>query len=268
MNYELKLEGNVKGVGNIHYVEAPFDQEMKLFEDNDLKLISGKQLAVARMQHGAQSSFSQNGSWIKEGDLYLPASLAGKAAIILLKDSLILDNPEAAVNAHGQGKEYLVNKDKANEILEKAQKGNKRYLLLQSTAKIPTDRFGEEAVPVFLFGKGAKDYGLFLGEKGIKAMPLSFDSDEQINKQSSAYANQLWLGSLGDDSGIDGSGRCFSYYDWARGVQLTAEGGRAEKPATKKLTDKVLAALKNTNAFEYKGTVYVPVKDKNITLKK
>lgn len=61
---ELTLEGYVKGVGSIFYVAAPFDKEMKLFREKNLKLISAKDLAgstVAPMSMAAAGSSSRAG---------------------------------------------------------------------------------------------------------------------------------------------------------------------------------------------------------------
>jgi hypothetical protein len=253
---KLELEGHVKGIGKIYYVEAPFDEEMKLFEENGLALISAKDLAYARIKLGKDHSVSQNGSWVREGDLYVPERLASKASIVLLRDSLVLDNPSTAVNAHRKGNEAKINEDKAMSVLEEAKKGSKDYHVLESTDAIPTTEFGENATAVFLFGKYAKDYGLFLKDAKKNAMPLYFDSTDHINSQG-PYVNQLWLGRLCSSSLIDGYG-LLSCYGRARGVQLAAEGGRAEKKQGE-LETTIIQALKAGKPFEYKGRVCAPV---------
>jgi hypothetical protein len=227
MAYELKKEASVPRKGSVFYVEAPFDEEMKLFEENGLTLISAKDLTYARMRLGKDHSVSQNGSWIREGDLYVPARLAGKASIVLARDSFMLENPGAAVKAHRSGNEAKIDDDKAVSVLEEAKKGSKDYHVLESTESIPASKFGENATAVFLFGKLAKDYGLFLKDAGTKAMPLYFDGNDHINSQG-PYVNQLWLGRLNGNSLILGNGRSL-VSNGARGVQLAAEGGRAEK---------------------------------------
>ncbi|MBN2051904.1 hypothetical protein JW756_00190 [Candidatus Woesearchaeota archaeon] len=228
MAYELTKEATVPRKGAIFYVAAPFDDEMKLFEKEGLKLISAKELAHARMKLGKENSVSQNGSWIREGGLYVPERLAGKASIVLLRDSLVLENPESAVAAHRKGKEASIDDDKAISVLEEAKKDSKNYHILESTQAIPTNGFGENSTADFLFGKHAKDYGLFLKDARIGAVPLYFDGNDRINSQG-PYVSQLWLGRLGSDSIIFGDCRSLKGSSRARGVQLAAEGGRAEK---------------------------------------
>lgn len=224
------FEGCIKGVGSVYLIEAPFDIAMSMLDEHSLKLISAKQLAIARMQHGANSSLSLTGSLVKEGNLYFPKRLAGKEAIILFKDSLALQNPKDATDAHRKGNEYFVDNDKAMKLLEKAKKGDNSCLLLKSIEieAIPTDSFGKEQVPFFLFGNKAKDYGVFLKDNGVTAMPLYFNSAKHINKRKGAYANQLILGGLKDYSGIFGR----SFLDCegmaARGVESHTQGAVIE----------------------------------------
>jgi hypothetical protein len=242
---KIKCVGYFEGLGAVSYLRAPFDEEMRLFKKYSQKLISERQVAVARMGlPRADHYLSLFGSWTMTGDLYIPKHLAGKETIVLLKNSLVLEDPDGATNAHRKEQEYLVDNDKAMDILEKAKKGSDNYLMLQSTKSIPTNRFGEEAVPAFLFGDKASNYGLWLRAKKkgrienggiIKKMPLKFDSAGYINKQAGAYANQLWLGGLLSNSNIVGNNR-YLCSDRAHGVQLTAE-----KPAMKKrLEDKII----------------------------
>lgn len=242
---KIKCVGYFEGLGAVSYVKDSFDEEMRLFKKYHQKLISERQVAIARMGlHSTDHYLSLFGSWTIMGDLYIPKHLAGKEAIILLRNSLVLEDAEGATNAHRKRHEYLVDNDKAMDILEKAKKGSDNYLILQSTKSIPTNRFGEEAVPIFLFGDKARDYGLWLRAKKkgrienwgiIKKMPLKFNSAGYINKQAGAYANQLWLGGLLSNSSIVGNNR-YLCSDRAHGVQLTAE-----KPAMKKgLEDKII----------------------------
>ena len=104
MAYELKSAGKIPKIGEISYAEAPFDIEIGLFKKNKprLRLITGENLAYARIKSGKDSYFSKNSSWIKEGELYVPKRLAGKPTIILLRNSLVLDEPASAVEAHGR----------------------------------------------------------------------------------------------------------------------------------------------------------------------
>ena len=263
MAYELKKEASVPRKGSVFYMAAPFDEEMKLFEEKGLKLISAKDLAYARIKLGKDHSVSQNGSWVREGDLYVPERLAGKASIVLLRDSLVLEEPEGAVKAHRRGKEAKIVDDKAKSIFEDAKKGSKDYHILESTDAIPTNRFGENSTAVFLFGKHAQDYGLFLKDAKINAMPLYFDGKDHINSEG-PYFNQLWLGWLGIDSCIGGGSRYLDGNSRARGVQSAAEGGRAEKPSVEAYTSKQISkALKQLKLNGLEEAVLKALKGKN-----
>lgn len=238
MSSSLKFEGNVEGVGNVYYVEAPFDEEMKLFKENGLALISAKDLAYARIKLGKDHSVSQNGSWIREGDLYVPRRLAGETSIVRLKKSLVIDEPEPAVEAHKKGNEARIDDDFAMSIFEKAKKGSEDYHVLESADAIPTDRFGENATAIFLFGKQqAKDYGLFLKDAKINVMRLYFHDIRHINSQG-PYVSQLWFGWLGNYSNFIGNDRFLNCDFRARGVQLAAEDDRIEKTAVETYTSR------------------------------
>ena len=53
----------------------------------------------------------------------------------------------------------------------------------------------------------AKDYGLFLKEKGISEIPVSLADKSYVDKQEKPFATQLWLRRLGGGgSGLDGNG--------------------------------------------------------------
>ncbi|MAG79178.1 hypothetical protein CMI40_02270 [Candidatus Pacearchaeota archaeon] len=57
---------------------------------------------------------------------------------------------------------------------------------------IPTNRFGEEEITNFCFGKSAKDYGLFLKDAGINEMALNYLNDrEDVDCGKGSFINQL-----------------------------------------------------------------------------
>ena len=125
MAYELKSAGKIPKIGEISYAEAPFDIEIGLFKKNKprLRLITGENLAYARIKSGKDSYFSDKGSWIIEGCLYVPKTIAGKPTIILLRNSLILSDPKKAVESSRKTPFYYrIDDYKAASILEKRRR--------------------------------------------------------------------------------------------------------------------------------------------------
>jgi hypothetical protein len=226
----ITKEANVKGLGSIIYCgNAPFDESLSAVKSEGARIITLSELAYARTQNDKEHSLSQNGSYVKEGSLFIPNTEHKR---YLLRNSLVLKDPKSAVEAHRNGKEYfLAGNFNADEFLKKLKKNS--YLVLDDLTPIPTDRFGEDQRTVWCFGKYAKDYGLFLKDAKIEktGFYLYTNNDSSLDAQKQPFANQLWLHWLGVDSGIGGNDSCLSNSNWVRGVQSekTAEGGRAEK---------------------------------------
>ncbi len=233
MAYELKKEADIQNLGSISYVAAPFDQSMDIFKEKGLTLISARDLAYARIRDAESngvknSSLCQNGSWIKEGVLYVPN---GKNNLFLLRDSLVLKNPAEATDAHRNSKEYKISEKAVKKHVKES--GKKNVLALKSLDAVPTNRFGEDGLTLWLFDDIAGEYGKLLSDSGIKAMPLYFDNADQVVKQGQSYANQLWLGGFGNSSILVGRYWDLLMDNWARGVHASASprSGRAqEKP--------------------------------------
>jgi len=222
---KAKIETQVEGLGDIYYCnDSAFDDASKAVLGKATALISFRDLAYARIKEGKDSSVSQNGSYVREGSLFVPNADNKR---IWLRESLVLQNPIDAVKAHKKGNEYLLPEDfNVDAHLEKVGKGN--YLVLTDTSAVPTDRFGEDARTVWAFDDQAKEYGAFLKDAGISASNIWMytDNDKGIDKQSRPFANQLWLRGLGSDSDFSGGYRDLGDDSWVRGVRReSAEGG-------------------------------------------
>jgi len=197
------------------YVVGPFDQTLKALKSQGYKLISLEENAGLRMQERENHDVSTNGNWVKEGALYVP----GKGRFIT-RLSTVLDDPRKATQAHRNGKEYFVSGEQVKMDLEFRDSVQVPY----DVNGIPTDRFGEDVITMFCFGKNAKDYGLFLKDYGIKEMPLWFNKENYVQKQGKSYANQLWFRWLGLRSGLVGDHRNLLFYNnnRSRGVKVRA----------------------------------------------
>jgi len=218
MTSNLKKAEFVLGLGQISYTTAPIDKIQKTFKQKNLRFLYGRDLALSKILTGKNSFVSKNGSWIKEGDLYLNSKLAGKPTIILLRNSLALINTKKSVKYHSDGEEIPFDDDKAVEILEKAKKESSAYHILRSKDSIATKDFGKNEDTIWLFKDLAEEYGDFLHSKRIISVPLYFDNSDYINNQKNAYINQLWLGSLSGNSSVFGDNGDLDSYNGAFGV--------------------------------------------------
>lgn len=189
------------------YVVGPFDEALTALGEQGYALISLEKNAGLRMQEGKDSLVSQTGNWVKEGALYIP----GKGGFIT-KNSPILDDPQSATQAHRNSKEYFI----TDEQVQRALESSVQVPYIQS--EVPTKRFGEEGITNLVFGKNAKDHGLFLQDAGIIAMPLKFYSEDYVKGQGKPFANQLWVGGLGFGSELDGHWSLGSA-NWSRGIK-------------------------------------------------
>jgi len=236
-----KKEADIKN-NRILYVEAPFDKALEAIESKGGKIITAKQLADARMQYDADNSLSTNGSYIKEGNLFVPNN---KHKRILLRNSLVLKNPTEATEAHRNGKEYAI-PGTVDSILGKLKEG-KDYIVLDSLDAVPTDRFGEDERMKFLFGESAQDYGLWLKDKGnvSKTGFYNFRDDSYIDKQEGLFAGQLWLRGLGDGSDIDGYGRFLDSNCRVCGVQRIGGADALKKSVVETYTPRQVQNIVN-----------------------
>ncbi len=139
---KIQLEGTAPEIGNIAYVERPFDQATEDLKVEGFTNISARDLAAARIALGYNHSMSQMGSYVKEGDLYIPQNLSstGKTKVLFLRDSLVLQNSSAATNAHRNRVEYFVDK-KSAELQEQAGTGYESPVFeFPSNISVPTNR--------------------------------------------------------------------------------------------------------------------------------
>ena len=192
------------------YVRAPFDQAKARLEKAGYAVITPEQFAQLRIAKGAKHSVSTNGAYNSMGVVMIP-----QKGRYLTNLSLVMENPIGATQAHRNRKEFAVSNEDAERALARGS-----VVISYNQSAIPTNRFGEDAIGVFAFGKFAKAYGEFLAEIGITELPLWFNDEKYINSQKNAFANQAWLHRLGDDfrSGL-GGGRILCYGSAGRGVR-------------------------------------------------
>ena len=223
------LEAKVPRLGNILHCKAPFDKALGAIESKGGKIITGEQFAVARMAFGRDHSLSENDSYFRPGDLFVPKAEHKR---YLLKKSIILSSKKRlkeAVDAHREGYEYFLGKNfDINAYLNRI--GEKNFFVFDDLSPVPTDCFGDSKAMVFLFGNHAQKYGLWLRNvqdgnvSGISVAEfVGFRTEKYIDGQSEPFADQLWLRWLDDDSTIFSNSMNLNNNVGVRGVQRIGE---------------------------------------------
>jgi len=212
------MKTDVKGKLESAYVEAPFDVALKELKKEGYRIISLEENAKLRMQEGKDAFISRNGNYVQEAIIYDKDK--GK---FLTKYPIIIDNAQEATERHKNGDEFYLNDKQVSNAIKK---GIAVKFPKIKDYSIPTDKFGEDIITDFAFGKIAKDYGLFLKDAGIKEMPIWF-----AGLKDKAFARQMWFGRLGDDDGSDlyGDYGYLNCDDWVRGVCLSASKAHTQK---------------------------------------
>jgi hypothetical protein len=191
------------------YSDIPFDERICLYDGSVLRMDSAKNLAYKRIQTGRNSFFSSYGCRVREGCLFVPERLAGKASIVILRESPLIKDPVGAVNAHKNSNYAKIPDDKAMKIYEEAKSENEseNYHVLESTEPVPTDQYENNPAMSFIYQEIAKEYGFFLRGGtvlncgNIQETEFKFDNEHIINKHG-PYINQLCIGMVGRGSDI------------------------------------------------------------------
>lgn len=201
------------------YVAKPFDEAKAELEASGYEIISLEDNAKLRIAKGANREVSLSGNYTKEGFLYVP-----KKGIFLVRNSPIMANAKEATDCHRNGKEFYLTQEQVEKALADS--------IEVSGKSIPTNRFGDEELTNYAFGKTAKAYGEFLKQAGINEMPVWL-----ANITDKAFAKQAWLCRLGGSygSGLDGYGGLYCR-GAVRGVRLAStEGAKPAKISTPNL---------------------------------
>lgn len=229
------------------YVDASFDKGKEALEAKGYSLISAQEQAKLRVQEGVDSFITQNGNWTKEGFVYVP-----NKGVFLTKNSPIVDNAREATEANRQGNWFYINDAQVESALADSVKVSK--------GRIPTNRFADDEVTSYLFGKDAKEYGEFLIADGkLSSIPVWL-----ADVKEKPFATQLWFGRLGDDSGLCGDGDLSYDSDRVRGVRSVAEGKAQKISEGSKgelyTPEQIRNALKNANLSGIEGLLFKALK--------
>jgi hypothetical protein len=200
---DIKLTGAASDVWVGPYDEAKKEMEAQGFAEIDLS----RNAQLRRLQ-GKDAFVSRKGNWVKEDVVYV----TGKGKY-LTRVSQISANPKKATDCHRNGNDFYLTPEQVEQCLADS--------VLLSLKAVPTDRFGDDDITTYAFGKEAKEYGLFLKEAGIIEMPIL-----TTHLQDKSFARKAWLCMLsdGDGSGLDGDDRSLLCCSRVRGVFDSAEG--------------------------------------------
>ncbi len=187
---------NVKGLGNVHTFEKPFDEALVSLRKN--KLISSRDLAYARRITGEDSNLSQNGSYTREAPLY------SKDVSLLVLDSPLqnIKLAKKAVQANREGNYFqLEDKELFKKYLNQAEKDlnkepeKRKVLILPSDENFDISRTENFDFARELFKDQAELYLKFLEESKYEINSIRFYSvsKETVNKSENPIITEMWL---------------------------------------------------------------------------
>ncbi|MEK6935241.1 MAG: hypothetical protein AABW67_00480 [Nanoarchaeota archaeon] len=153
-------EYNLQGIRYAD-VEAAFDLGIEALTKKGYHLISLEESANLRIQGGASTLSHEN--YTKEAFLFIP-----KKGIFLTPVSPIIPNAKEATRLWSEksGRYYLTSNQVEESLLG-------AICLSEESIRIPTNRFGDESIPKFMFGNLAEKYGDFLKENKIDSIYIN-----------------------------------------------------------------------------------------------
>ena len=205
------------------YVERELDKGKEILEKQGYQIPSLAQAARLRMQEGRDAKISMHEIiLVKDAMLYIP-----KKGKFLTKESPIMDDAAQAVKRQIGVNEYYLTEEQTERALVNAIRLPKREFSIRPDKyfSIPTDRFEEDEITCFAFGKSSEDYGDFLRTSGIKSMPVYMDKDygeddmcEYIGDKP--FARQIrFYGSFNNNSAIGGNYDNVQFLGSIRGIR-------------------------------------------------
>ena len=226
------LEAEVEGLGEIYRIDRPFNKALESLREQKTKVISSRELAYARIKEGGDSSLFNYGSYTREGFLYLK----NEPVLVALNSPLLdLQLAEQAFEASRKENYFLTDKKVYEQYKEQAEQDKnkilqeRKVLILpkRENYEIPTNKFNENELTLFLFKDQAENYGNFLRENEISEMPVWLLDKNYVNSKEGSILTQLWLLDLGNWSVVVGYYGYFVYDCRVRGVfEKPSEAGR------------------------------------------
>ena len=209
---EQKLEHVVGNLG-VYRVEAPFDEALKSLSSANCRPISSRELAYVRVkQKDRNCSIWNFGNYTREGFLYSK----NKPVLVALNSPLLdLQLAQLAVESNRRAKYFSVDNEVYERYREIAEDDKNKpteeiaVLILPKRENygIPTNRFNENELALFLFKDQAENYGNYLKKEGISAIPIMLIDKNYVDSNEKTFLTQLWISYLENWSVLDGSNR-------------------------------------------------------------
>ena len=179
-------------------VYAPFDKAITELRSQGHEPIEAGLNAVLRILEGPQSSISQNGNYVKEGNIYLKEE---QGIIVrgspLLSDSQMLNQ---AIEANRQGRYFSTpNRELYEKFLKQVREDaskaprERRAILMPSYKPFKISQ--KDNREVFDFLQLSQAYLDFVNQDSLTFYPISQDT---LKGYSGTVPTQLWFGSLDD----------------------------------------------------------------------
>ncbi|MBS3150517.1 hypothetical protein J4425_01790 [Candidatus Woesearchaeota archaeon] len=205
-----KIEEDVRRQGVFSaYSRLPFNEAKKMLESKGYEI-----------KEGPSFIGSFDGNLTKEAFVYDSGT---KLWHLTKRRSPIMENPTEATKAHIRGSEfYLIDKQKEQALGDRV---NDSILLNSGWNRIPVERLGEHELTLYLFGKIAQDYGLFI--KDIMARygcaHINF-SVPTLKIGDKSLARPLYFGGAHNWSVIRGGEGIYNLCEQNRYYKETEEG--------------------------------------------
>lgn len=200
----------------VNIVTDQFDDAKAELERDGFSMTSLEENAKLRIWSGKNSHHSQHGNYTKEGFIYVPKS----NEVILVKHSPALDFAEEATNAHRKSIEYFLSDEQVEKLLDNSIR------ISYDIRPIPTNRFKDYEVTVYVFGRQAAAYGEFLKDAEINEMPILFVPLNYIDSKKAPFVRQIWFHKLDRKSTLDGNYLNFTFPLEVLGIREINESNR------------------------------------------
>ena len=236
MNLEMQVSKTQAGLYTVAYgrKEAPLDVQEAAFAANGLGMISPAQKGFlqANESQGIFEPYSRTNAYAFYGH---------KNERVVIIPNGTMDkfvNLIELVDAHRQGKEYVIPKNQRKrvyELIDAMLINGTAFVAEHGQTSVETSRFGEDDLASRLFsderlGIQAQNYGDFLKSRRRTNQNFFFDDKNYTVSQKGSYMNRLRV--YGPDVGFDVSGSRFLDGNLgAFGVRFeqAAEGGSKVK---------------------------------------
>ncbi len=189
-NVKELVEGNKPSV--IKIVDESVKNEIVIFKGcygeaenclfcNGCRVAYAEEVAKARIEQGEGADISTSHGWTREGLIYLPRE----------HDVFLTKNPPRL------GKSWQCDEQ---SVMRYQLEGSLVSAVKVRNTSIPTNRFGEEELTRYLFGKNAQEYGNFIKEAGIGQMHI--DLMRHYLRPEKPFATLLEFGAVLDPNAV------------------------------------------------------------------